>query len=212
MRIALPFHVLSSLLRRHFRKKRWEYFWTSVGQFVGPGFWLDLGGGAGSYFTSQICGAKPVILLDIKESELAKARATDANMITVLADGEHLPFRDQSLATVFCNSVIEHVQHPELLSSEIQRSARTFFVQTPNGRFFAELHSFVPIPFYWLLPLPLRKIACRLFHASFSYIEGVSYVSGGRLRTLFPRGTMVYERWLGMVKSFFVIGQQPAEL
>lgn len=205
MSIRSPLSILSSRLRTWFRKKRWEYFWTNVGQFVGPGYWLDLGGDAGGYLISQIHKLKPVILLDLGQDSLIRARAKYPQLIAIVADGEHLPFKDQSIACVFCNSVIEHVQHPMLLSLEIERSGQIYFVQTPNGNFFAEPHSFIPIPFYRKLPLPMRKVACQVFHASFSYIESVSYIPEAQLKMMFRSGDIAYERWLGMTKSYFVI-------
>ena len=204
MSIRSPLTILSSRLRAWFRKKRWNFFWLNVGQFVGSGYWLDLGGDAGGYLISQIHRSKPVILLDLEQDSLIRARAKYPQLLAIVADGEHLPFKDQSIACIFCNSVIEHVQDPMLLSMEIERSGQTYFVQTPNGNFFAEPHSFIPIPFYRKLPQPIRKVACRVFHASFNYIESVSYISKAELSTMFPTGDISYESWLGMTKSFFV--------
>jgi ubiquinone/menaquinone biosynthesis C-methylase UbiE len=192
-------------LRGRFRQQRFAFFWRAVGQHAESGMWLDLGGGAGSYFLSQYGDAEGAILLDISPREIAAARRLRPTVLGIVADGERLPFKDQSIACIFCNSVLEHAAHPELLSAEIQRVGRTFFVQTPNGRFFLEPHSSIPIPFYRALSAPLRRFACRMLRASYDYVESVTYLPEEQLRALFPGRTLVYERWMGMVKSYYVI-------
>lgn len=132
------------------------------------------------------------------------ARRVNLQLQCVVADGEHLPFKDGAFACIFCNSVIEHVANPDLLAQEIQRTGYRFFVQTPNGDFPLETHSTIPIPFYQALPVRLKYFLCKLLGASFNYIESVTYVKESQLRQLFPSAQIEYERWFDQVKSFYV--------
>jgi ubiquinone/menaquinone biosynthesis C-methylase UbiE len=52
--------------------------------------------------------------------------------LDVLADGQHLPFRDETFDKVLCYDVIEHVPRPVLLFSELLRVTRKdVIIRTP---------------------------------------------------------------------------------
>jgi SAM-dependent methyltransferase len=53
----------------------------------------------------------------------------------LIADGEALPFRDQSFDYCICMHVLEHVEHPERLLAEMQRVARAGYIETPTELF-----------------------------------------------------------------------------
>lgn len=208
MGIRALFRQLFICLRHRSRNKRFNFFWKTVGQFAGSGLWLDLGGGAGSYFLSRISAMRSTILLDLDPRILMQARAQHPHITCIVADGQHLPFKDQSISCVFCNSVIEHVKDPEALSLEVRRVGQSFFVQTPNGLFPLETHSMIPIPFYHFLPLNVRRSICKLVGASFDYIESVTYLSETQIRKMYPRSTIAYERSFGLVKAYFALTSQ----
>jgi SAM-dependent methyltransferase len=201
---------LSRRLRAYYRHKRYSHFWLAVGHFIATdaGLWLDLGGGPGSYFLEELSAARPVVLLDIQPSVLKQAQRAHPNVIGIVADGEHLPFADRSVRCIFCNSVIEHVGNPEALAREISRVGLSFFVQTPNGRFPLETHSWIPIPFYSILPEQLKRLACRALGASYEYIASVNYVPECRLRAIFPSARIVHERFLWLTKAFYMINRE----
>jgi len=50
----------------------------------------------------------------------------------VEADGEYLPFADGSFDYVICSHVLEHVQSPERLISELTRVASRGYIETPS--------------------------------------------------------------------------------
>ncbi|WP_455785246.1 class I SAM-dependent methyltransferase [Butyricimonas faecihominis] len=50
----------------------------------------------------------------------------------VLADGEHLPFKDKEFDYVICNQVLEHVENPELFIREICRVGKRGYMETPS--------------------------------------------------------------------------------
>lgn len=194
-----------------FRRRRFAFFWNTLGKYAGNRRWLDLGGGPGSYLLTQLeslgQGAPRVLLLDTGESELLAARTHFPHIQCIRADGEHLPFADQAFDLVFCNSVIEHVAHPAVLAAEIRRTGRRFFVQTPNQHFPFESHSHVPLPFFRQLPRTVQWWMCRAVGASWEYLMSVRYVTEEELRSWFPRARVLRERAWGLTKSFYVLAE-----
>lgn len=194
-----------------FRRRRFDFFWKSLGREAGTQWWLDLGGGPGSYLLTQLetleQPAPRVILLDTGANELRDARTRFPNLLCVQADGEKLPFCSNAFDLVFCNSVIEHVAHPQALAAEIHRTGRRFFVQTPNEQFPLESHSHVPLPFFRRLPRPLQYQMCRLAGASWEYLMSVRYLTEAELRAFFPRARILHERAFGLTKSFYVLSE-----
>jgi SAM-dependent methyltransferase len=145
------------------------------------------------------------VLVDIDYKEAQKAKQRLPALRVIVADGEHLPFTDAAFAATVCNSVIEHVANPSALSGEIRRVSRAYFVQTPNGRFPLETHSYIAIPFFcWLPGQPLKRWVCRLFGADYAYVNGVHYLNEANLREFFPGTSLTFERVLGLKKSFYV--------
>ncbi len=191
-----------------FRRRRFAFFWNTLGRAAGKRRWLDLGGGPGSYLLSQLEtiqeNTPTVFLLDRGEAELREAQRRFPNVPCLCADGEQLPFCDGAFDVVFCNSVIEHVTHPDALASEIRRTGRRFFVQTPNGSFPLESHSHVPLPFFRALPRRAQWWMCRLVGAQWDYLMSVRYFDEAELRALFPGAQILRERALGLTKSFYI--------
>ena len=191
-----------------FRHRRFDFFWQTLGRHVGTRWWLDLGGGPGSYLLSELDASAHsgprVILLDMGEAELLDARKRFPQVQCVRADGEYLPFRDGAFNLVFCNSVIEHVPNPDALAGEIRGTGRRFFVQTPNGNFPLESHSHVPLPFFRWLPRPLQRLMCRLAGADWDYLMSVHYLNERDLQNYFPGARMVRERAFGLTKSYYL--------
>jgi ubiquinone/menaquinone biosynthesis C-methylase UbiE len=169
------------------------------------GFCLDLGGGGGKFTALLQDFDLKHVLVDLNPRAAVAAQQNHPGLLVVIANGEQLPFADQSVDLTICNSVIEHVANQERLASEIDRTSKRFFVQTPNGDFPIETHSFVGIPFYRSVPWTAwRRALCRIFSANFVYIESVRYLSEETLTRLFPRAMLARERWLGLVKSYYV--------
>jgi SAM-dependent methyltransferase len=192
-------------LRRRSRLRRYGRIQALLGVEALAGPLLDLGGGPASFFAALYPRPEQIVLVDVDGEEVARARERQPAISAVVADGERLPLARGSVAAAICNSVIEHVDDPGALAGEIRRVARSYFLQTPNGRFPLETHSFVAIPFYHLLPSRrLKGLACRLFGGDPAYIGRVRYLSEPALRRLFPEARVAYERVLGLRKSFYV--------
>jgi SAM-dependent methyltransferase len=192
-----------------FRRRRFVFFWNTLGRRAGRRWWLDLGGGPGSYLLTQLEtlpeGAPRMILLDMGEAELSDARARFPEVQCIQADGERLPFCDKGFDLVFCNSVIEHVAHPDQLAAEIRRTGRRFFVQTPNESFPLESHSHVPLPFFRRLPRGVQQWMCRAVGTSWDYLMSVRYLDEQELRAYFPQARIMRERAFGLTKSFYAL-------
>jgi len=195
-------------LRWRFRQQRYQQIVDLLKLYSSEGFTLDLGGGPASFFAANFPEPARVMLLDYDYQLTLRAKRQCPGIHVVVGDGERLPFADHLFEAAICNSVIEHVSHPELLAQEIRRVSRAYFLQTPDGMFPLETHSFVAIPFYQWVPWKwVRRLLCRMFGAKYEYISSVHYLSAQQLVDLFPEATVVYEKALGLTKSFYVYRQ-----
>lgn len=192
-------------LRRRSRERRYRQLshFVHIESLAGP--LLDLGGGPASFFSSMFPRPDQVIMIDVDPVLAQHAKQLRPDLFVVVTNGERLPLANQSITGAICNPVIEHVNDPAALAAEIQRVSRNFFIQTPNGNFPLETHSFIAIPFYTFVPgNRLRRLVCKLFGANFEYVNSVRYLSEKRLRMLFPDSTIAYERVFGLKKSFYI--------
>lgn len=129
---------------------------------------LDLGGGDGSYmdrFASSLRNYK-IIISDIDEDALYKAKKKGYDTKIIDGSSEKLPYNDKEVDCIFCNSVIEHVTIPKnqlwssksnsedffkncisiqkRFASEIIRCSKKYYVQTPHKYFPIESHTWFP--------------------------------------------------------------------
>jgi len=192
-------------LRRRSRRNRYRRVCDILAVESQPGLILDLGGGPASFFAGMFPRPGQVVLADINFEEARRAKRLTPELRVVVANGERLPFASGSLGATVCNSVIEHVDHPADLAADIRRVSRRYFVQTPNGRFPLETHSYIAIPFYNLIPWQkTRRWVCGLFRGSYAYVSSVRYLPESRLATLFPDAVVDYEKAFGLTKSFYI--------
>jgi ubiquinone/menaquinone biosynthesis C-methylase UbiE len=198
-------HEIFGRIRRSVRRRRYKVIAEAAGIETLDGFILDLGGGPASFFAAMFPDPSRVILVDIDYRKAVLARKNQPQIVVVVGDAECLPFADSVVRFTVSNSVIEHVNNPDAMAFEVRRVSRGYFLQTPNGAFPVETHSFIPIPFYNLIPIQwIKKLLCALFRANFDYISTVRYLSEHRLVSLFPDAMVLYEKALGLKKSFYV--------
>lgn len=196
---------LLARLRQRFRQRRYEQIQALMQIESLSGYVLDLGGGPASFFVALFPQPERALLVDIDYDKVYQAKKRVPALNVIVADAGRLPFAKRSIDATICNSVIEHVAAPDALATEVRRVSKEFFLQTPNGGFPLETHSFIAIPFYNLLPwIWLRKLTCRLLKANFDYISSVRYLPEQKLIHLFPESIVAYERVLGLKKSFYV--------
>ena len=143
----------------------------------------------------------------------------------VFGDGRALPFADKSIDVVFSNSVIEHVGDAAAqaqFAAEIVRVARRYWVQTPNRRFFAEQHLWMPfvqwLPKHRQAPI-IRRVTVwewltrpapdeRAFYLE-HYLADIRLLTAAQLRQLFPGARIRRERFLGWTKSLIALETAP---
>jgi len=116
---------------------------------------------------------------------------------------------DGQFDLAFSNSVIEHVgdRHKRAdFAKEVRRLGRAYWVQTPSKWFPIEAHT--GMPFWWFLPESLRRYFIARWKGKLpawtEMIESTTFVERAELQSLFPDGTLVIERLMGIPKSYIV--------
>jgi hypothetical protein len=137
--------------------------------------------------------------------------------VSEVGNGCRMRFSGHSFDIAYSNSAIEHVggyEAQKQFASEICRTGRRIFVQTPNRWFFVEPHFLAFFVHYlpWTIARPLlrfcslrgllrqgdnkdlRKLAMEL-----------RFVSYREMKEFFPGCEIYREKWFGMTKSFIAI-------
>ncbi|RVT39904.1 class I SAM-dependent methyltransferase [Sphingobium algorifonticola] len=192
---------------------------------------LDLGGGKGRHFASVFPFRKNVTISCFIQSNLDYAK-NNYGFNTILLDGtqEKLPFEDNHFDIVFCSSVIEHVTGPKSqaiadfksdgdifrtkaydyqknFALEIQRISKRYFVQTPDKRFFVEVHSWIPLLGYLRTHNQWKVI--KLFNRFWPRKDenpDWALLSVREMKEFFPDATIHYEKLFGINKSIIAVG------
>jgi hypothetical protein len=178
---------------------------------------LDLGGSLHLWeeVGSVLKPASLTILNIAKDGQSASGSGNAADFARiVLYDGRTIPFDDQEVDLLICNSVIEHVPPPERagLAREIVRVAKRFVVQTPAKEFPLEPHFVFPL-IHWLPAALARRLVAITPLAlvigrdeAKTMFDEVRLLGEREIRALFPGGKIIRERLLGMTKSYLVFG------
>lgn len=161
---------------------------------------------------------KHKVSITLLNLENATDNTENSLFIHVIGNGCDLTdFEDNSFHIAHSNSVIEHVgdwKRMKLFAKEIQRVSQNYFVQTPNYWFPIEPHCMTPF-FQWL-PKPMRiwlvsKFQLGHWAKANSIDEAVEITESARLlnkkmfQELFPKTSIISERFLFMTKSFIAI-------
>jgi ubiquinone/menaquinone biosynthesis C-methylase UbiE len=94
---------------------------------------LDVGGGTGPVAQDLVeKGYKQVVTVDISLAMLREAKKKVPAVTAIVCDGEHLPFKEESISTVVCSSVLHHMPAPEGVLQDIRR------VLAPHGMLIAQ--------------------------------------------------------------------------
>jgi len=136
----------------------------------------------------------------------------------VIYDRSTIPWPDLHFEWVISNSVIEHVppSHRERFSSEIRRVGQNYLVQTPVYAFPIEPH-FVMQFLHWLPRRLARRVAgfglwgllrSRSRAEMNAYFDEVNLLTLKEFRSLFPRADLTIERFVGVPKSYSLIGRR----
>ena len=89
-------------------------------------FVLEIGSGHNPKTRSDILCDKFI------NDDLQRGGSIVADRPLVEADGQYLPFADASFDYVICSHILEHVENPELLISELTRVASAGYIETPS--------------------------------------------------------------------------------
>ena len=103
-----------------------------------PGPSLDVGCGDGFLARTVFGNSGVTVGIDPNEAVLEKAKKSSAYCEVSLFDGVTIPLRSSSMRSVIANCVLEHVDHPKVLLSEIGRVTAKdgmFFFTTPTVHF-----------------------------------------------------------------------------
>lgn len=116
--------IKENLLQRFWHTTRFR----EIGRFIPltKGKILDIGCADGT-FTKVILGnskAKTIVGVDVLSSSVAYAKkrfARSKKLSFKVADAHRLPFLNREFDAVFCLEVLEHVENPDVVLSEIHR-------------------------------------------------------------------------------------------
>ena len=89
---------------------------------------LDMGSGQDPHPRANIlCDKFPI---DSTERSMRAPLVVDRPL--VVADAAHTPFADNTFDFIFCSHLLEHVERPDLVLSELQRIGRAGYIETPS--------------------------------------------------------------------------------
>ena len=170
---------------------------------------LDVGCGAGVDLARFARGGASVTGVDLAPSAIALARANfeqqGLNGRFEVADGEQLPFADDSFNLVYAHGVVQYSAHPERLVAECRR------VLKPGGQAIFQVYNRVS----WLNALG-RLMNVGLEHEDAPVLLKLSIGEFRRLMTGFATVQIVPERfpvksrlhggWKGLLFNTFFVG------
>jgi ubiquinone/menaquinone biosynthesis C-methylase UbiE len=84
---------------------------------------LDIGcdGATITEILAEKAGVSEVVGIDISEKAVAYSKRKRPGFQLAVGHGEELPFREATFDMIICSEVLEHVDHPDKLLSEINR-------------------------------------------------------------------------------------------
>lgn len=132
---------------------------------------LDLGCGFGE-FAGVFCEDTIEVGVDISESEITAAAQKEKHGRLLVADARHLPFDDESFASVISVSVMEHIEDTGAVFPEVYRVLKpggvfAFTVQT------SDINDTLAVPrFLNRIGLGfLARAYIRMFHTAFKHVS-----------------------------------------
>ena len=202
-------------LSARMRRRRFDLFLDLVKDLPRPMRILDLGGRQKFW---EVMGFSDSSDVHITVANVEPVDARSENFTSLQADATNLHMiKDQEFDIAFSNSVIEHVGNyaqQRKMANEMQRVAKSYFLQTPNYWFPMEAHVLVP-GFQWM-PDQMKMQVVRNFKTgrdrkrytdieeARERVESIQLLTRRQLMELFPGGNLYEERFMGLVKSLVV--------
>lgn len=204
----------ASSLANRFRRKRFQIFLRYLNSLEKPVHIFDIGGTQNYWYQMGLAEDMNYhITLLNKHHESVKYR----NMDFIHADACDLGKLDLSdYDIIHSNSLIEHLdsfERQKYLADAVISSGKPYFIQTPNYWFPFEPHFLFPC--FQFLPFAIRKFLVMNFNLGWykkckdeeeadRLINSVRLLKLSELKTLFPQGFVITERFLLLPKSFIV--------
>lgn len=212
-------HFVYNLFRPHFQRKRQQMFYRLMKPLDHERI-LDVGGDHW-FWSAPTQSRLQVTCLN----RYIPQEAYDTRQFSYIkGDGRQLPYSDKEYDIVFSNSTIEHVgtfDDQRKFASEIRRTGKRYWVQTPNKWFFMEPHFITPFIHY--LPKRFQEKLIRRFtvwglvtkpskEQITNFLSSIRLLTRKEMQRLFPDGSLYEERFLFFVKSFVVYKASDNEL
>jgi hypothetical protein len=203
-------------LANRLRNRRFQLFEAFVAKLPRPLNILDVGGTNAFWEQRGWAGRHDVRIITLNLE--AEPQRFD-NIEPGVGDATNLgQFGDRSFDLVFSNSVIEHLfsfENQRKMASEIQRVGKAYWVQTPNFWFPMEPHFHVPM-WQWM-PMEVRVFLIRRWRCGWrgpcsdltkarELVAELRLMRRHELEMMFPGGTLIPERFCGVVKSWTAVG------
>ncbi len=213
---SLADSVKPTSLANKLRTERFQRFEALAARMSRPLRILDVGG-TNAFWENR--GWHRHTDVEILTLNLVAEEQQHTNLRPLIGDATNLAgFADQSIDVVFSNSVIEHLftfENQGRMANEVQRVGRAFWVQTPNFWFPVEPH-FHFLGWQWL-PVAVRSSIIQRRRCGWRgpypdpiearrAVEEIRLLTQTELKTLFPRATLIAERFGGFVKSWTAVG------
>ncbi len=213
--MGLNAHKLYAKISPKFREERIKTFLEKMQPDKGTRI-LDIGGYSSYWKTMGI--ESHVTIVNLHTFEQDSLESND-QFTFIEANGCDLPFDDNSFDLVYSNSVIEHLftsEHQQEFASEAIRVGKAYWIQTPAKEFPVEPHLLTPF-IHWL-PKKLQLMLARHFtvrswmldqtrptrQSIYDLANEVVLLSKTKMMRLFPKGTIIVEKFLGFRKSYVV--------
>jgi len=201
-----------------FRMKRFLLFNKTFANILSSGEKvkiLDVGG-TEMYWENMGITKYPKICILLLN--LAKESTSNKNIESISGNAcDMKEFNNNQFDIVFSNSVIEHVgdfQRQKSMANEIMRVGKNYFLQTPNYYFPFEPH-YLFVGIHWL-PVTFRAFLITRYslgwvkripdyNQALKFVKDIRLLKYKELKSLFPRATILREKYIGLTKSFIVI-------
>jgi hypothetical protein len=198
------------------RTRRFELFERLLAEVPEPRRIIDVGG-TPEFWVARGYGGRTGTTIFLVNLERFEVR--HHNLASVVGDAVDLrAFGEHEFDIAFSNSVIEHLETRDrqfAAAAEIRRVSQRHWVQTPNYWFPIEPHFLTPG--YQFMPLAVRRellLRTGLGHyrqaksrdEADSVVRQIRLMSGRELREAFPGSRLWRERFLGLTKSWVVLG------
>jgi ubiquinone/menaquinone biosynthesis C-methylase UbiE len=139
-----------------------------------------------------------------------------------VGDARCMPFPDKHFDVAFSNSVIEHLgsyANQIAMARNIQRVAKSYWVQTPEPRFPIEPHYITPFV-HWIPPAARQRVLRNFTvwglvtrpssQKAQELVEEIRLIWPGEFREMFFDGKIIVERFCGWPKSMIAVRKDPA--